>query len=289
MKIPLSFAKKLLKVFDGETLRSEFTSSQLSINLFNRFIDEGILKAKPHRNTQLIYGNKENIINFLKKEYGITDLEKYIETLENEDADKSHAAEFASDTKVLNKRSFEGFFIRTYENISGILKGQKIGLNPPIGSWIYIVDYKNFTIENDITIIGIENPETFRYIEDYKYLFPTIKPLFLLRFNNNLYIEWLQSIGNNYLHFGDFDLSALAIYIHEFRNKLGELRCSFFIPENIEQFLNISENRNQYLKQLNDKRIQNLKFENYPEISELAFLIRKYQTTIEQELLRMEK
>jgi hypothetical protein len=287
MKIPLSFAKKLLKVFDGETLRSEFTSSLLSINYFNRFIDEGILKAKPHRNTQLIYGNTENIINFLKKEYGITDLEKYIETLENEDADKSHAAEFASDTKVLNKRSFEGFFIRTYDNFNGIINGQKIVLNPPKGSWIYIVDYKNFTIENDITIIGIENPETFRYIENYKYLFSTIKPLFLLRFNNNLYIEWLQSIENKYLHFGDFDLSALAIYIHEFRNKLGENRCSFFIPKNIEQLIMKSENRDLYLKQLNDKRVKNIKFENYPEISELALLIKKHQTTLEQEFFKV--
>jgi len=284
MKIPVSFAKKLLKVIEGEILRSEFTSSQLSINHFNKFIEEGILKAKPHRNTQLIYGTKENIINFLKKEYGITDLEKYIETLENQDADKSQAAEFASDTKVLNKRSFEGFFIRTYENLSGSINGHEIVLNPPKGSWIYIVDYKTFKIENDITIIGIENPETFRYIENYKYLFPTIKPLFLLRFNNNLYIEWLQSIENQYLHFGDFDLSALAIYIQEFRNKLGEHRCSFFIPENIEALISKSENRSLYLRQLNDRRLQNLKFENYPEISELAFLIKKYQKTVEQEL-----
>jgi hypothetical protein len=286
MKIALSFARKLLKLFEGEILRSEFTSSQLSENLFNKFVTEGILKAKPHRNTHLIYGNKEIIINFLKKEYGITVLEKYIETLENEDANKSLAAEYASNTKVLNKRSFEGFFIRTYENYTGILNKKQIELNPPIGSWIYIVDFKNFKIDKNITIVGIENPETFRYIENYKYLFPDINPLFLLRFNNNLYIDWLKSIENKYLHFGDFDLSSIAIYVHEFRNKLGDTRCSFFIPKNIQQLLIKSENRDNYLKQLNDKRVYNLKFENYPEISELARLIKKYQTTFEQEVLR---
>jgi hypothetical protein len=286
MKIPLSFAKKILKVFEAEILKSEFTSSNLTENLFNKFISEGIFKAKPHRNTQLIYGNREIIINFLKKEYGITDLEKYIETLGNEDADKSLAAEFASNTKVLNKRSFEGFFIRTYENLTGILNKKQIELNPPIGSWIYIVEFKNFIIDKNITIVGIENPETFRYIENYKYLFPDINPLFLLRFNNNLYIDWLKSIENKYLHFGDFDLSSIAIYVHEFRNKLGAFRCSFFIPENIRQLLINSENRDDYLKQLNDKRVYNLKFENYPEISELSILIKKYQTTVEQEVLR---
>ena len=48
--------------------------------------------------------------------------------------------------------------------------------------------------------------------------------------------SWLQNIPNRYIHFGDFDLAGIHIFLTEFHKCLGE-RSSFFIPSDIEQRL----------------------------------------------------
>ena len=87
------------------------------------------------------------------------------------------------------------------------------------------------------------------------------------------------------MHFGDFDLSALAIYVTEFRLKIGANRCNYFIPEDIEELISHSKNRDLYIKQLDDPKVKHIKFEDYQEIRTLAQLIMKYKTTVEQEAL----
>jgi len=103
--------------------------------------------------------------------------------------------------------------------------------------------------------------------------------LFLLRFKNKAFIEWLQLIPNKYLHFGDFDLSGIAIYILEYRNKIGFNRCNYLIPNNIENLIENSKNYTDYVKQLNDPKVKGLDFNNYPEIMDLANIIKKYRKT----------
>jgi len=80
-------------------------------------------------------------------------------------------------------------------------------------------------------------------------------------------------------------LSAIAIYILEYRNKINEDRCNYFIPKNIENFIENSKNYSDYEKQLNDPRVKGLEFSNYPEVSDLAKIINKNRKTIEQEVL----
>ena len=117
---------------------------------------------------------------------------------------------------------------------------------------------------------------TFYLIENYRHYFNNIKPLFLLRFNNNAFIQWLQLIPNKYVHFGDFDLSGIAIYISEYRNKIDFNRCSYFIPNDIENLISNSKNYTDYVNQLNDPKVKGLDFENYPEIKDLANMINSY-------------
>ena len=57
-------------------------------------------------------------------------------------------------------------------------------------------------------------------------------------------VTWLQSIPNPYVHFGDFDLAGIHIYLTEFYRYLGE-RAAFFVPEDIEQRLSMG-NRERY-------------------------------------------
>ncbi|OQY44455.1 MAG: hypothetical protein B6242_12640 [Anaerolineaceae bacterium 4572_78] len=218
MNLSLKFSRQLFKLSNREQIPKGQFRSQSTRKLLHVFLTEDVLRTSTKRNTQYICcPDTKYLENYLRETHGITNLEKYIALLENTQATKSEKAIHASDTKVKYKRVFDGFFVRTYHDFLGTLHGQPISLKPLHGSWLYIVDFQKFHINSHITIVGVENVETFRYIERYAHLFDSIKPLFLLRYNNNAYIEWLKQIKNPYLHFGDFDLSALAIYITEFR------------------------------------------------------------------------
>ncbi|MBN2892447.1 MAG: hypothetical protein JXL97_11315 [Bacteroidales bacterium] len=286
MEITLTFAKLLLRLINGEQIPIGQFNSEVNKNLLNNFIaDFALSSPKPKGKTKLIYcSNETDLRNYLFSK-GVPHLENYIEYLETGNYSRAENAIFASDTKIKNFRVFEGFFVNTYLDLFSALNNQKISLKPVAGSWIYIVDYKNFKIEKDITIVGVENTENFKFIEKYKHLFADIKPLFLLRYDNNTYIDWLKSIPNDYLHFGDFDLSALIIYITEFKNKLPEKQCNFFVPKNLEEYFRQTNNYKDYDKQLNDERIKNFNFTQYPEIMAVVDLILKYKKIVSQEIL----
>ena len=94
----------------------------------------------------------------------------------------------------------------------------------------------------------MENPRNFRHIQEQQYLFKNITPLFISRYPQNQnkdFIKWLKSIPNNYLHFGDFDISGIGIYLNEYKKHLSE-RALFFIPQNIENSIRENGNRERY-------------------------------------------
>ena len=49
--------------------------------------------------------------------------------------------------------------------------------------------------------------------------------------------RWLCTISNHYLHFGDFDLAGIHIFLFDFQQYLGKERSSFLIPCDIESRL----------------------------------------------------
>ena len=48
--------------------------------------------------------------------------------------------------------------------------------------------------------------------------------------------NWLMGIPNKYVHFGDFDLAGINIFLTEFYKFLGN-RSEFLVPSDIEQRL----------------------------------------------------
>ena len=51
------------------------------------------------------------------------------------------------------------------------------------------------------------------------------------------------------MHFGDFDLAGINIYLTEFYRYLGPDRSAFFVPADIEQRLSASGSRERYQAQ----------------------------------------
>jgi len=286
MEIPISFVEKLIKISRKEPVSIGQFKSKQNKDLLKIFFDENILQRSKRKNTFIVYtDNIEQLRNFIRERYGIINIEEYYQLLNNPVSTKSESAQIASDSKIKQIKVYSGFFVRTFADIKGRLNGENISFKTLKGSSLFISDFKNLTIPENVTIVGIENPETFYQIENYKQYFDKIEPLFLLRFNNNAFIEWLQQIQNKYLHFGDFDLSGIAIYVLEYRNKIDFRRCSYFIPNNIDKLINDSKNYKDYVNQLNDPKVKGLNFDNYPEIKDLAKIINKYRKTVEQEAL----
>jgi hypothetical protein len=286
MDIPISFIEKLITISQNETVSIGQFKSKQNKALLEIFLEENILQKSKKKNSFIVYtNNNEQLRNFIRERYGILNLEDYYELLNNPNSTKSESAQITSDSKTKRTKVYTGFFVRTFDDIEGSLNGENINLKTLKGSSLFISDFRNLIIPENVTIVGIENPETFYLIENYKHYFDKIEPLFLLRFNNKAFIEWLKLIPNKYLHFGDFDLSGIAIYILEYRNKIGSERCNYFTPKNIDKLIGNSKNYTDYVKQLNDLKVIGLDFDNYPEIKDLASIIKKYRKTIEQEAL----
>lgn len=123
-----------------------------------------------------------------------------------------------------------------------------------------------------MVIVGIEDPENFRYVSAQKKLFSSVVPdgvklLFVSRYpqeQSNDLLDWLQSIPNRYIHFGDLDLAGIHIYLTSFYSYLGE-RASFLIPADYEHRIALGsrERYNDQLKrygsmQVTDSRLKEL-------------------------------
>ena len=120
---------------------------------------------------------------------------------------------------------------------------------------MFISDWQSFSIPQDVVVVGIENMENFRLIRQQRALFErtigSARLLFVSRYPQSSDLRsWLQTIPNYYIHFGDFDLAGIHIFLTEFHAYLGE-RSSFFIPADIEQKLangSLERYHAQYLK-----------------------------------------
>ena len=156
------------------------------------------------------------------------------------DSRASMAAE-TGNSKLVKVRSCPGFPVNTFEPITCKLNAIDIVINPVEGSFLFITDWTAFSIPEDVVVVGVENMENFRMIRQQRQLFESeigkYRFLFVSRYPQSTDLRsWLQSIPNRYVHFGDFDLAGIHIFMTEFQQHLGD-RSSFFIPSDIEKRL----------------------------------------------------
>ena len=240
-------AEKLLQLRNGEKLQA----STLRQPVFQELLAENIL-YKPGRTRGLVLlVNREQFDLFLQNHYSIANLGEYVALLRREDYSRSDLIKVSTDSKLSQRRSFKGFLVNTYEPVEVVLNQTKTRLHPLPGLFHFIYDYENFIPDAHCTIVGVENPENFRYIEKQKRLFQHVKPLFISRYPQEQHtdiIRWLRMITNPYLHFGDFDLAGINIYLNEFKRYIPE-KSTFFIPPDIEYLLRTYGNYSRYNRQ----------------------------------------
>jgi hypothetical protein len=279
MKLPLFVARNLLQLSEGQVLPFK----TIEHPIIEQMIGNGVLHRRSAGRGYVVQVRLDRLQNYLLNHFGIPNLAAYIEGLEKTDLTRSEAVRISSTSKPKKIRTFKGFLVNCYQPIECVLNNQVVVIQPDIGSFAFIYDFNCFVIPADVTVVGIENPENFRFIEKQKHLFSPIKPIFISRYPQNQskdLINWLKTIPNNYWHFGDFDFEGLNIYWNEYKVHLQE-RAKFYLPNNVEFVLANHGDRDLYDG-------QQVKFDekNVLEVDIIRLLkyIRQYRKGLEQEI-----
>ena len=278
MKISKTLINTLQQLIDGEsiaysTLRKDFAETLLA---------EGLLTVQTHGSRRSFRAiDTIALKNFLQTHY--EELRTVGDRNLNSYETRSEQAVETGNSKLVTVRSCPGFPINSYEPISCSLSGNDFLINPPEGSFMFIDNWHQFTIPEDVVVVGIENMENFRMIRHQRKLFEFVLGdtplLFVSRYPQSKDLrKWLQGISNHYVHFGDFDLAGINIFLTEFQQFLGA-RSSILIPSDIERRLQIGS-QERYNSQLS--RFKNLKCDDN-KIQAVIDLINKYHRCYDQE------
>ena len=278
MKISKTLISTLQQLMDGGPV----AASTLRKDIAETLLAEGLLTVQTHGSRRAFRAiNAIALKNFLQTRYeelrtlGDNYLDSYTTRFEQ-------AAE-TGNSKLVMVRSCPGFPVNSYEPITCSLSGNEIVVNPPEGGFVFIDNWQQFTIPNDVVVVGIENMENFRMIRHQRKLFESVLGdtplLFVSRYPQSKDLrKWLQGITNRYVHFGDFDLAGINIFLTEFQQFLGD-RSSFLIPSDIEKRLQIGS-QERYNSQLS--RFRDLKCDD-KKIQAVINLINKYHRCYDQE------
>jgi hypothetical protein len=219
------------KSIASSTLRKDFAETLLA---------EGLLTVQTHGSRRAFRAiDAIALKNFLQTHY------EELRTVGDRNLDfyetRSEQAVETGNSKLVTVRSCPGFPVNSYEPIICSLSGNDFVINPPEGSFVFIDNWQHFTIPEDVVVMGIENMENFRMIRHQRKLFESVLGdvplLFVSRYPQSQDLRnWLIGIPNKYVHFGDFDLAGIHIFLTEFYKYLGN-RSEFLVPSDIEQRL----------------------------------------------------
>lgn len=255
--------------------------SQLSNNLAQELLEEEFVAFIRHgiqRTYQLI--DEQGLRTYLSQRFEIDDFERWFEVKSCEaKMTRSEQVQAVGNSKLANTRTFKGFLVKSVEPIEATLCGEPFVIQPLKGVSVFIEEFGQFRIPENVVVVGIENGENFQSVDAQQYLFEGMKVLFVSRYPQSKDLRsWLQNIPNRYIHFGDFDLAGVSIYLTEFYSHLGD-RAEFFIPADINERL-AGGNRELYDRQY--ERYGKMKISD-ERILPLVELIHKYRRGYEQE------
>ncbi len=281
MKITLSLIDKLIRLRSGKSLPSSTLRGEWLDDLFR----DGVLVSRSHGSKRTIIAHSphdlERALAHIDDRLGRLDYMRGVLLAAN--ASRSAQAVETGNSKLVAARSCPGFPVNSYEPISCLLNGRNITICPDEGLFIFVADWQRFSIPGDVIVVGVENMENFRLIRQQKALFSSLLPgerlLFVSRYPQSADLRsWLLNIPNRYIHFGDFDLAGINIFLSEFHRYLGD-RSSFLIPTDIEERLqkgSAERYRNQYSK------FGHLSTD-IPSVQRLISLINQYRRGYDQE------
>ena len=277
--LTLASVKKIKRLLEGEKIPSSSFPSALASELG----EENLLGMITHGSRVSYYLlNCDACRRYIENHYlGGNSIENWIECMDssNEKLERSTLVNETGGSKTIDIRTFRGFLVNCYEPLEVTMGQRSFTLFPEEHTAVFIQDPDHFTIPEDVVVVGVENGENFREIRRQRYLFETQNVLFVSRYPQSADLRnWLCSIPNRYLHFGDFDLAGIHIFLTEFYKYLGN-RAKFFIPNDIEERI-MKGNSTLYDEQYAQFHHMNVSDER---LLTLVNMIHKYHRVYEQE------
>lgn len=279
MSLTKHIAEKLQLLANGGQLQASSMKGTVVDELVADNIINVTISGRMHRTYTIT--NQQALHNWLYNRFTINDLAAYIELLNNPEANKVEMARAAANTKLRQSRAFTGFMVQTCQPMHCTLNNQPLLLQPQPGLFHFISDFERFLPPASVVIVGIENATNFKLASRQLHLFPGIVPLFVSRYPQGQHtdlIQWLKTIPNPYLHFGDLDFAGINIYYNEYKCHLGD-KARFFVPDGIEAFLQSYGNAALY----NQQKL--LATVDEPAIEQLVELLHRNKKGLEQEVL----
>jgi len=287
----MQLSKTLLNTLQRLIVGEPVAASALHSDIADMLLSEGLLTVRTHGSRRSFAAVDTSALKtFLSSHYeelrGMDFISGFVGC---DNTSRSGQAARTGNSKLVAVRSCPGFPVNSYNPVTCMLNGREFIVSPPDGSFVFVADWQSFAIPSDVVVVGIENMENFRmvrkqraFFEDYFYEhYPDAgtRLLFVSRYPQSTDLRtWLQSIPNTYVHFGDFDLAGINIFLTEFYKYLGT-RSSYLIPDDIEvRIINGSTRR------YNDQyaRFHNMST-HIPPLQRLISLINKYHRCYDQE------
>ena len=183
----------------------QVAGSRISNKLLEELLAEGLLLVNS-RGSRKSYRARD--AEALKR--FLIDKDEVYRILEVDASDsRASMAKETGNSKLMMLRSCPGFLINSYENIECLLNGKPFLVNPHEGSFIFISDWEQFSIPEDVVVIGVENMENFRMIRKQRVFFEKYlithglskKVIFVSRYPQSTDLrKWLCTTPNHYLH-----------------------------------------------------------------------------------------
>lgn len=236
---------------------------------------------------QQIYLNDEEALFGVIKSNGykvnsIEDLDYFIE--EKEPKSRDEIADNYSHTKRVESKSFNGLMVSVFDKLEVIYNEKKQYFYPLEGSGLFVHYTSKLQLDDDVIVVGVENPQVVWYINKYKHLFNKEKKYLFLcisEYKTTYQYKWLESFCGEYIHFGDFDLAGINIYLNAIVPKLKKAKShSFLIPDNIYEII---KEKNYMLDYSNQTRYLNITSKKDKDLQKLIEFIKNNKITIEQE------
>ena len=176
------------------------------------------------------------------------DIEQYITEVLYKDASRDTIQKMTNNSKTRSSKSLKGLYLSAIEPITIKINNHEVLITPTDGLGYFCFYTEQVELSKEIAVVGVENYQVVWFAKRYKELFKRKNLLFVVR--NPYMLEWICSLENEYIHFGDYDLAGIHIYLNEIVPRLKNSKgYSMFIPKNIEDLIDTYGSRELFEKQ----------------------------------------